>query len=141
VLLLVSGIVVAGLAFETARRREDPAEVATLLGLSRIGAVILGPGALLAGAFGLGLVHLGKWHYGSFWVSCSIVLFIVAMALGGIGGQRPQQARVLATRLAADGGGMTDELRGLLNNRASQLQNYGSLVLIVAIVAIMCFKP
>ena len=141
VLLLVSGIVVAGLAFETARRRDDPAEVATLLGLSRIGAMILGPGVVLAGVFGLWLVHLGKWHYSSFWVSCSIVLFLAALALGGIGGQRPKQARQLAARLASEDGEMTDELRGLLNDPVAQLQNYGSLVLIVAIVAMMVFKP
>ena len=141
VLLFVSGVVVAGIAFESARRREDPAEVAMLLGLSRIGAMIVGPGTLLAGAFGLWLVHLGRWHYNSFWVDCSVVLFLAALALGGAGGQRPRRARELAARLASQDAGMTDELRGLLNDRAAQLQNYGALILVLAIVAIMCFKP
>jgi uncharacterized membrane protein len=141
VLSLVSGIVVAGVAFETARRREQPAEVATLLGLSRLGAMIVGPGALAAGVFGLWLVHLGNWHYNSFWVDASIVLFVVGMALGGMGGQRPKQARELAVRLASRDAPMTDELRGLLNDRATQLENYGALLMILAIVAIMIFKP
>ena len=141
VLAFVSGAVVAGVAFETARRRERPAEVATLLGLSRIGVLLLAVGTVLTGAFGLWLVHLGKWHYSSFWVSASIALFVVALALGGIGGQRPKQARLLATALASDGAPVSDELRALLNSRAAQAQNYASLLLVLAIIALMCFKP
>jgi uncharacterized membrane protein len=141
VLSFVSGAVVAGVAFESARGRERPGDVAVLLGLSRIGVMLLGAGTLLKGAFGLWLVHLGKWHYSSFWVSCSIVLFLAALALGGIGGQRPKRARQLAVRLAADGSPVSEELRGLLNDRAAQVQNYGSFLLILAIIALMCFKP
>jgi len=66
VLAFVSGIVLAGVAFETARRRHDPAEIATLLTLSRTGAAVMGPGVVVAGASGLWLVHLGRWHYNSF---------------------------------------------------------------------------
>jgi hypothetical protein len=36
VLLFVSGIVLAGAAFEAARRRQRPADVALLLGLTRV---------------------------------------------------------------------------------------------------------
>ena len=141
VLAFVSGIVVAGVAFESARRHEDPAQVATLLGLSRIGAVIVGPGAVLAGAFGLWLVHLGRWHYDSFWVDCSIVLFVAAMGFGGRGAERPRQARLLATRLAGEGYPMNEELRSLLNDRPARAQNYAALLALLAIIALMCFKP
>lgn len=141
VLLFVSGIVVAGVAFESARRRALPAEVATLLGLSRIGVLLVAVGTLLAGAFGLWLVHLGHWHYGSFWVDSSIVLFVVTLALGGIGGQRPKRARKLAAQLAAADAPISAELRALLNDRAALAQNYVALLLVLAIVALMCFKP
>ena len=141
VLAFVSGIVVAGVAFEAARRCDSPAEVATLLSLSRVGAAIMGPGVLVAGACGLWLVHLGKWHYDSFWVDCSIVLFVAALAIGGRGEERPRQARLLATRLASEGGSMTDELTALLNDRAALIQNYLAGVLVVAIIVVMCFKP
>jgi uncharacterized membrane protein len=141
VLAFVSGVVVAGVAFESARRREDPAEIATLLGLGRVGAAVMGPGVLVAGACGLWLVHLGRWHYDSFWVLCSVALFVLALALGGRGGQRPRQARLLATRIATEGGQRTDELAALLNDRAALAQNYASLLLVLAIIAIMCFKP
>jgi hypothetical protein len=36
-LLFVAGIVVAGVAFEAARRRDRPGEIALLLGLTRVG--------------------------------------------------------------------------------------------------------
>lgn len=141
VLAFVSGIVLAGVAFESARRRELPAEIATLLGLSRIGVLLVGVGTLLAGVFGLWLVHLGKWHYGSFWVSCSIVLFVAALMLGAIGGQRPKRARQLAVELASEGAPVSVELHALLNDTAALLQNYLSLLLVLAIIAVMCFKP
>jgi uncharacterized membrane protein len=141
VLAFVAGIVLAGVAFESARRRELPAEVATLLGLSRIGVLLVGIGTLLAGGFGLWLVPLGKWHYGSFWVSCSIVLFVIALALGAAGGQRPKRARRLAAELAGAGAPVSAELRALLNDRAALWQNYFSLLLVLAIIALMCFKP
>jgi hypothetical protein len=74
-------------------------------------------------------------------VSASIALYIIVMALGGLGGQRPKEARVLATALADAGAPVTDELRALLDDPVSRAENYGSLVLILAIVALMCFKP
>jgi hypothetical protein len=45
-LLLVAGIVLAGAAFEAARRRERPAEIVLLLGLARIGVLLVAIGGL-----------------------------------------------------------------------------------------------
>ena len=102
-LLFVAGIVLAGAAFEAARRREQPAEIVLLLGLARIGVLLVAVGGLLLGVFGLWLVHLSHFGYGSGWVDAAIVLYILALALGGIGGQRPKQARRLASQLASGG--------------------------------------
>ncbi len=71
-LTFVAGIGLAGAAFEAARRRERPAEIALLLGLTRIGVLLVALGTLLIAAFGLWLVHLGRWGYGSGWVDISI---------------------------------------------------------------------
>jgi len=40
----IAGTIVAGVAFETARRRKTPAEIALLLGLSRIGVLLVALG-------------------------------------------------------------------------------------------------
>lgn len=141
VLAFVSGIVVAGVAFESARRAERPADVATLLGLSRIGVLLVAGGTVLAGAFGLWLVHLGRWQYDSLWVSGSIALFVATLALGAAGGQRPKRARRMATELALAGAPVSTELRALLDDRAALIQNYVALLLVLAIVAVMVFKP
>jgi uncharacterized membrane protein len=140
-LLFVAGIVLAGVCFEVARRRERPAEVALLLGLTRIGVVLVGMGALLLLGFGLWLVHLGHFGYGAGWVDVAIALYVVALALGAVGGQRPKQARRLAARLAADGAPSSAELRALLDDRLSLAANYASAVVVLAILALMVFKP
>lgn len=141
VLVFVAGVAVAGVAFEAARRRRRPADIAMLLGLARAGAALLGSGALLLLACGLWLVGLEDVGFGAGWVQAAIALFVVAMALGGWGGQRPKQARVLAERLAEEGRPAGDELRGLLDDPVARAANYASAALVLAILALMVFKP
>jgi uncharacterized membrane protein len=140
-LLFVAGIVVAGVAFEAARRRGQAAEVALLLSLTRIGVVMVAVGGLLLPVFGLWLVHLGHFGYGAGWVDAALALYVIALVLGGLGGQRPKQARQLASRLAADGEPVSSELRALLDDPISRAENYGSLLLVLVILALMVFKP
>ena len=139
--LLVSGVVVAGVAFEAARRRRAPSEVALLLGLSRIGVALVALGTLLVLPFGLWLVQLGHWGYGAGWVDAALALFVVMNILGAIGGRRAKRARVLAKRLAHEGAGESAELRALLDDRVALLVNYLSAALLVAIVVLMVLKP
>jgi uncharacterized membrane protein len=73
--LFIAGIVLAGTAFETARRRKQPAEVALLLSLTRIGVLLVAVGGLMVPIFGLWLVHLGGWGYGSGWVDAALALY------------------------------------------------------------------
>ena len=124
----------AGVAFETARRREAPAEIALLLGLSRIGVLLVALGTLLVLGFGLWLVDLGDWGYGAGWIDAAIGLFVVAVVLGG---QRPK----LAHRLASEGAPATAELRALLDNPGARATNYLSALLLLAVLLLMVFKP
>jgi uncharacterized membrane protein len=140
-LLFVAGILLAGVAFEAARRRQRPAEIALLLGLTRVGVALVGFGALLLLGFGLWLVHLGGFGYDAGWVDAALALYLLALALGAIGGRRPKQARRLATRLAAEDGPVSAELRGLLDDRLSLAANYASAAAVLAILALMVFKP
>lgn len=140
-LLLGAGVAIAGVCFEAARRASAPAQVALLLGLTRIGVALVGAGGILAGVCGLWLVHLGHWGYGTGWVRDAIVLYVIALIIGGLAGQRPKRARLHATRLAAEGADSDAALRALLDDPVSRVANYVSLLLLVAIVALMAFKP
>jgi uncharacterized membrane protein len=141
VLLFVAGIFVAGAAFESARRREQPAEVALLLGLSRSGVALVLGGGLLLLACGLWLVDLEDVGLGTGWVLAAIALFLLALSLGGLGGQGPKRARILATALAEEDKPMTPELRALLDAPLSRIANYTATGLIGVILALMVFKP
>ena len=138
---LVGGTLVAVVAFEAARRREASAEIALLLGLSRIGVLLVASGTVLVLGFGLWLVDLGDWGYGAGWIDAALGLFFVAVLLGGIGGQSPKRARKLAQRLAAEGAPASGELRALLDNRAALAINYLSALLLLAVLLLMVFKP
>ncbi len=141
VLAFMSGIVLAGAPFEIARRRDSPAEIATILGLARAGAMLAVIGAIFVLGFGLWLVHLGGFTLSTGWVQAALPLFIVALALGAYGGQRPKRARLHATELAAHGAPMDAELRRLLDDRLSRAANYGSTLIVLVILGLMIFKP
>lgn len=134
--LLVGGVAIAGAAFEAARRRNTPAEIGLLLGVTRAGVALVGAGSALVLAFGLWLVHLEHVGYGAGWVDGALGLFVAMAALGAAGGQAPKRARVLA-----ESGGDPAELRRLLDDPAARLLNYSSAVVALAILVLMVFKP
>jgi uncharacterized membrane protein len=139
--LFVSAAVAAGVLQISAVRRERPSEIALLLRTTRAAVAILGIGALGTLAFGLALVGHEGIGFGTGWVVAAIVLWIVAMALGGIGGRTARHARELAERLAADGDRPNEGLRALVAHRPSLLLSYTSTVAVVAILVLMVWKP
>jgi len=141
VLLLVSGAVVAGIAFESGRRREAPAEIALVLGLARTGAILAMVGIVLVPVFGFWLVDAEDVSTGAGWLRAAFVLLVAAAVLGGIGGRAPRQARELAARLAAEGKPATPELRALLDEPRARVVNYGSGLLVLAVLVLMVWKP
>lgn len=140
-LTFVAGIVVAGVAFEAARRRDSAEEVALLLSTTRAGVSCVALGGMLLFVCGLWLVELAEVGFGAGWVSAAIALFIVALALGGYGGQAPKRARLLAGRLAEEGREADGELRALLDDSRSRFANYASSALVLVVLALMVFKP
>jgi uncharacterized membrane protein len=142
VLLFVAGIVVAGVAFETARRQSlQPAETALILRLARVGVLLVAPGALLLLAAGLWLVGLADVGFDEGWVQAAIALFVLAAVLGGYGGRRPREARELAERLSEEGRVAGVELHSLLNDPRARAANYAAGLLVPVILALMVFKP
>ncbi|HAL28473.1 MAG TPA: hypothetical protein DCP25_17310 [Chloroflexi bacterium] len=139
--LFIAGVIVAGVVFEAARRRRRPSEIALLLGLARIGVLLVALGAVIVLVFGLWLVQLGRFGYGAGWVVTALALFVVVILLGGLGGQSPKRARKLAVQLAKEADAESDELRSLLDDPLARTVNYLSAALLVAIVALMVFRP
>jgi hypothetical protein len=74
-------------------------------------------------------------------VDGALALYVIVIALGHLGARRPRQARLLATRLATEGRSISGELRALLDDPVSRVENYVSLAVVVAILILMVFKP
>ena len=65
VIVMLGGILTAGLAYYAARGREKPSEVAAVLSLSRLGVIVGGLGFAIVAGFGLWLDYTSGqrgWH-------------------------------------------------------------------------------
>src|ERR671932_71207 len=96
--LLLSGAVAIGAIQLSALGRERPSEIALLLGLARIPERAIDAGALLTLVFGIWLAHYVGYGFGEAWIVAALVLWVVSMALGGIGGPAVRTARGRAER-------------------------------------------
>jgi len=141
VFLLAGGGAMAGALNLLALRRERPSEIVLLFGLIRIAVVAIMVGALLTFVFGLWLVHEAGFGYGDGWIVASIVLFIAGNAMGGIGGRRDDRTAEYARELAAAGDAPSAELQARVRDPLSLALSYGSGLLLVAILALMIWKP
>jgi uncharacterized membrane protein len=139
--LLLGGGVVAGALNIAALRRDRPSEIVLLYGLIRIAVVSIMIGTLLAFVFGLWLVHEVGYGYGDGWVVAAIVLLVVANAMGAIGGRREETTAKYAADLAARGDEPSAELKRRLRDPVSLALSYGSGLVLVAVLAIMIWKP
>ena len=138
----LSGGVMVGLVHATAMRRERPSEVAYLLGLTRIGVVVVTVGALGSLALGLALVaHLPYRSIGDTWIAVSLALWAASLVLGAIGGRSARKTRHLAEQLARDGDTPSPELRRLLTDPTAFALNFGSLLAALVVLALMIWKP
>jgi uncharacterized membrane protein len=140
-LTFVSGLVLTGVGFEAARRREIPAEVALLLRFARLGVLLVGAGGLLVVACGFWLVGIESLGLDTGWLDAAIALLVLAVGLGAIGGSQPKRARLLAEELTRQGSPLGNELRSYLDDPRSRIANYASAVLVLGILALMVFKP
>jgi uncharacterized membrane protein len=139
--LLLGGGTVAATLNLAALGRDQPSEIVLLFGLIRIAVASILIGTVLAFVFGLWLVHEAGYGYGEGWVVASIVLLILGNALGGIGGRRDDQTAQLARQLAASGDAPSADLRARVRDPISLTLSYGSGLILVAILALMIWKP
>lgn len=138
---LVSGSVTAGILNVLAGRAERPSETALLLSLIRIAVIAIGIGAASTLIFGIWLWHEQGFGIGTFWIWASLVLWVIANALGGIGGKHQVRTRKLAEQLATAGDTMTDELRTLLRDPRGNALSWLAGAAILAILVLMIWRP
>ena len=138
---LVGGSVAASVLNIMSLRAKQPSDTALFLRLIRPAVPIIGLGGLLTLVFGLWLVHEDGYKFFSFWVLAALVLWVVANALGSLGGKHQEKVRKLAEQLAAQGNASNDELRALLRdprgNAMSWIAGLATLLLLVD----MFWKP
>ena len=139
--MVLGGAVIAGVFNFSALRRERPSEIALLFRLTRFAVSSISIGMVLTLVFGLWLVEHVDFGWGDTWIVAALVLWVVANALGGIGGRRDKEARKLAERLAAEGDAPSVELSSRLRDPVSLALSWGSGVVAIAILALMIWKP
>ena len=86
-------------------------------------------------------MHEAGYGYFDGWVIAAFVLLIVANALGGAGGKRDQATAKLARELAAAGDAPSPELKARVRDPISLTLSYGSGLVLIAILALMVWKP
>ena len=137
----VGGSVAAAILNTLAVLAARPSETAYLLRLVRVTLPVIGVGVAGTLIFGIWLWHEQHFSLGAAWIWISLVLWVLANALGGIGGRHQEKARKLAERLAAAGDATTDELRALLRDRKGNAISWLAGVATVGILVLMIWRP
>jgi uncharacterized membrane protein len=139
--MVLGGAVMAGILNFSALRRERPSEIVLLFRLTRFAALSISIGMVVTLAFGLWLISDADYGWGDTWIVLALVLWVVANAMGGIGGGRDKRARELAERLAAEGDQPSSELHARLRDPIALTLSWGSGLVVIAILALMIWKP
>jgi uncharacterized membrane protein len=139
--LFVGGSITAAALRVAAMRRSLPSEQALLLRAVRPLVPVVAGGLLVTLGAGFWLVERLELDYGAAWLSATFVLVGWLLVVGALAGRGDRHTRELAERLAAEDDRPSDELARRLRNPINLALNASLLVAIVAIVALMVWKP
>jgi uncharacterized membrane protein len=140
--LFLGGVVIAWVLGIAAALRELPSEIAVLLRLAGVAAVVISIGLMLTLVFGLWLVfHLDFYKITDGWILAALVMWVLAGALGSRGGRRDRETRLFAERAAAEGNVPSAELRARVRDPVALSLNIASSLLGFAILVVMIWKP
>ncbi len=139
--LVIGGAAMAGVFNLAALRSERPSDVVLLFRFARVAVAAIGVGMALTLGFGLWLVHHVGYSWGQTWIVLALVFWVLSNALGGIGGKRERKVRELAERLTAEGDVPSAELSARLRDPVWLALSWGSGVVVIAILALMIWKP
>lgn len=139
--LVIGGAVMAGVFNFSALRSERPSEVVLFFRFARLAVAAIGVGMVLTLGFGLWLVHDAGYGWGETWIVLALVLWVLSNAMAGIGGNREKHVRELAERLTAEGDVPSPELSARLRDPVWLALSWGSGIVVIAILALMIWKP
>jgi len=139
--LVIGGAAMAGVFNFSALRSERPSDVVLFFRFARIAVAAIGAGLVLTLGFGLWLVYDAGYGWGETWIVLALVLWVLSSAMGGIGGNREKQVRELAERLTAEGDVPSPELSARLRDPVWLALSWGSGIVVIAILALMIWKP
>ena len=140
--LLLGGTVAGGVLNVAAMQRERPSEIALLLKLTRAAVALIGAGMILTIVFGIWLViDEDVYDILDGWIVATLLLWVLANALGGAGGRRDRHTRELAERLAVEGDAPSPDRRARVRDPVSVALSYGSGVVVLVILVLMIWKP
>ncbi len=141
VLLFVGGSIAAAVLRLAALRRERPSEIALLLRSVRPAVPLVAGGLLLAIAAGFWLAHENHISLSSTWLLSTFALLGWMIAVGAVAGRQDRRTREQAERLAAAGDAPSADLDRRLRDPVNLALNASLLVAVVAVVALMVWKP
>jgi uncharacterized membrane protein len=141
VLLFVGGSVAAAVLRRAAMTRERPSEIALLLRAVRPAVPVVAGGLVLAIVAGFWLAHRLGLALSQTWLSLTFLLIAWMLVVGAVAGRQDRKTRELAERLAAAGDAPDEGLARRLRDPVNLALNGSMLVAIVAVVALMVWKP
>lgn len=139
--LLAGGMAVAAVGFAAAWRQERPSEIALLLGMTRAGVALVALGSLVVLVCGFWLIEVTDRGLDEGWLGGSLGLFVGGAVLGGIGGRRPKQARLLAERLAVAGDQPNEDLQRSVRDRVALALNVAAAFAMIGVLLLMIWQP
>lgn len=118
-----------------------PSLSATLLRAARPLVPVVAGGLVLAVGAGVWLADEAGFPLSAGWLHATYALVAYLAVVGAIAGRRDRHTRELAEAVASDGDGPTDELARRLRDPVALALDVSMLAAMVAIVALMVWKP
>ena len=141
VLLFVGGSIAAAVLRVAAMRRERPSEIALLLRAVRPAVPLVAGGLVAAVGAGFWLADRLGFALSGTWLTLTFVLIGWMIVVGAVAGRQDRATRELAEQLALDGDAPNRGLGRRLRDPVNLLLNASMLIAVVAIVALMVWKP
>ena len=141
VLLFVGGSVAAALLRLAAMRREAPSEIALLLRVVRPVVPLVAGGLVVTIAAGFWLASDLGLALSAPWLTLTFVLIGWMLVVGAVAGRQDRKTRELAEHLATDGDAPSADLVRRLHDPLNLALNASMLIAVLAIVALMVWKP